>query len=51
MSEQTRFSLTMVLEVDQICRQGTMFVANASAQSITEMAMVTRRPEKFIGMH
>lgn len=38
-------------EIDQICRPDTMFASNTSAQSITEMAMVTRRPEKFIGMH
>lgn len=38
-------------ELDGICRKDTIFASNTSAQSITEMAMATARPEKFIGMH
>ena len=38
-------------ELDQICGEDTIFASNTSAQSITEMAMATKRPDKFIGMH
>lgn len=38
-------------ELDQICPAHTIFASNTSAQSITEMAMATKRPQKFIGMH
>lgn len=38
-------------ELDKICSEHTIFASNTSAQSITEMAMATKRPQKFIGMH
>lgn len=38
-------------ELDQMCPEHTIFASNTSAQSITEMAMATKRPQKFIGMH
>ena len=38
-------------ELDQICRENTIFASNTSAQCITEMAMVTKRSDKFLGMH
>ena len=38
-------------ELDQICPANAIFASNTSAQSITEMAMITKRPDKFIGMH
>ena len=38
-------------KVDKICPPETVFVSNTSALSITEIASVTNRQDKFIGMH
>ncbi len=38
-------------ELDRICPAHAIFASNTSSLSITEMASVTRRPEKFVGMH
>jgi 3-hydroxybutyryl-CoA dehydrogenase len=37
--------------LDKICKPTTIFASNTSSISITEMAVVTRRPERFLGMH
>lgn len=37
--------------LDKICKKETIFASNTSTISITELASVTTRPEKFIGMH
>lgn len=42
---------TMYAELDKKAAQHTVFATNTSGLSITEIASVTSRPEKFIGMH
>lgn len=38
-------------ELDKICPKETIFASNTSSISITRLAQVTGRPEKFTGMH
>ncbi|MCE8428398.1 MAG: hypothetical protein J5U19_08435 [Candidatus Methanoperedens sp.] len=38
-------------ELDTICAKGTIFTSNTSSISITRLAQVTERKEKFAGMH
>ncbi len=38
-------------QLDEVCREETVFATNTSTLSITELASVTERPKKFIGMH
>jgi 3-hydroxybutyryl-CoA dehydrogenase len=41
----------LLKKIDGICNKETIFVTNTSALSITEIAEVTHRPDKVIGMH
>jgi len=38
-------------QLDEICPERTIFASNTSYQSITELATVTERQDKFLGMH
>jgi 3-hydroxybutyryl-CoA dehydrogenase len=37
--------------LDKICKKETLFASNTSTIPITDLASVTSRPERFIGMH
>jgi 3-hydroxybutyryl-CoA dehydrogenase len=37
--------------LDALCPERTIFASNTSSLSITEMAAVTRRPARFVGLH
>ncbi len=37
--------------LDQACPARTLFASNTSSLSITEMAMFTKRPDRFVGLH
>jgi 3-hydroxybutyryl-CoA dehydrogenase len=38
-------------DLDGVCPPETVFASNTSSLSITEMAAVTRRPGRFVGLH
>jgi len=38
-------------ELDGICRDETIFASNTSSLSISDMAAVTQRPKRFVGLH
>jgi 3-hydroxybutyryl-CoA dehydrogenase len=37
--------------LDRVCPPATIFASNTSSLSITEMAAVTKRPDRFVGLH
>ncbi len=49
--EDMEFKKGVYREIDPLCPEKTIFASNTSALSITEMASVTKRQDKFIGMH
>ena len=37
--------------LDDLCGPATIYASNTSSLSITEMAVATRRPDRFVGLH
>ncbi len=49
--EQLPAKKELYVALDKICPASTIFASNTSSISITEMAMVTHRPDRFVGLH
>jgi 3-hydroxybutyryl-CoA dehydrogenase len=49
--EIVKLKLDTWKEVESLAKPEAVFASNTSSISITQMAAVTKRPEKFIGMH
>ncbi|HLX07442.1 MAG TPA: 3-hydroxybutyryl-CoA dehydrogenase [Thermoanaerobaculia bacterium] len=37
--------------LDAVVKEGTLFASNTSSLTITQVAMATKRPDRFVGMH
>jgi len=49
--ERTDIKVELYKQLDKICPPGCVFATNTSGLSITEIAAVTERSDKFVGMH
>ena len=50
-TENVEAKKAMFRQLDEVCHPDAILATNTSALSITEIAAVTGRPEKVIGMH
>ncbi len=50
-SENVNIKLSIFKQLDEICPPNTILASNTSSISITQIAAVTKRPDKVIGMH
>ena len=50
-TENVTVKLSIFKELDALCDRKTILASNTSSISITQIAAVTKRPEKVIGMH
>ncbi len=50
-SENIEIKRKIIKELDAVCSEKTIIATNTSSISITDLASVTGRPEKVIGMH
>lgn len=49
--ENVKVKKELFQELDKLCKKETVFASNTSTIPITDLASVTTRPERFIGMH
>lgn len=50
-TEQLAAKKEVFAALDKVCPPQTIYASNTSSLSITEMAVATRRPERFVGLH
>lgn len=50
-TEQLAAKKELFRALDGVCPPRTIYASNTSSLSITEMAVSTRRPERFVGLH
>jgi 3-hydroxybutyryl-CoA dehydrogenase len=50
-TEQIEAKKELFRSLDAVCPPRTIYASNTSSLSITEMAVATQRPERFVGLH
>ena len=50
-TEKFEIKSQLFRELDRICRPEIILATNTSSISITKLAALTQRPERFVGMH
>ena len=50
-TENKEMKKKLFVELDKVCPENTILASNTSGLSITDMAVVTGRPDKVLGMH
>jgi 3-hydroxybutyryl-CoA dehydrogenase len=49
--EDMKIKANVYSKLDELCGGKTIFATNTSALSVTEMAVRTKRPDRFLGLH